>query len=175
LWLKVAGGSKADVLVAAVCVAPLRGAILEIGTYCGYSATRMATACPGVRIVTFEVDPIHAIIAKSMFALAGLAHVVDLWIGYSQVLLQRFHLLGGEVQLRCVYMDQKGSRFVEDLQSLEKQRILLPGALVVADNVLKPGAPLFLWRLLKSGAYDTRIVGLQEFAMASEDWMSISA
>lgn len=47
---------------------------------------------------------------------------------------------------------------------------------MVADNVLKPGAPLFLWRVAKSGshAYQTKIVQMTEFAMPAEDWMSVS-
>ena len=66
---------------------------------------------------------------------------------------------------------KKGSRFHDDLAILESLDLLRLGAVVVADNVLKPGAPFFLWRLSKSGAYDTQIVTLQEFAMTSEDWM----
>merc|ERR1712196_520436 len=57
---------------------------------------------------------------------------------------------------------------------LENQGLLLPGAVVIADNVLKPGAPLFLWRLLKSAAYDAHIVQVEEFGMPAEDWMSIT-
>lgn len=71
-------------------------------------------------------------------------------------------------------MDQKGTRYDEDLATLERLGILLPGAVVVADNVLKPGSPLFLWRLTNSGAYDTHIVRVPEFAMPSDDWMSCS-
>merc|ERR1740122_113634 len=52
--------------------------------------------------------------------------------------------------------------------------LLLPGAVIVADNVLKPGAPLFLWRILKGGYYETDVVRVREFAMPSEDWMSVS-
>ena len=75
--LKVAGDSKAEVLTAAMRRAPSRGSILEIGTYCGFSAIRMATACRGVHIVTLEIDPAIVVIARSMIAFAGLAHVVD--------------------------------------------------------------------------------------------------
>ena len=55
-------------------------------------------------------------------------------------------------------MDQKGSRYVDDLQALENQGVLVPGAIVVADNVLKPGAPLFLWWVVKSGVYNTELL-----------------
>merc|ERR1712224_257046 len=70
--------------------------------------------------------------------------------------------------------DQRGSRYDEDLAILESLNLLRPGAVVIADNVLKPGSPFFLWRLFKSGSYDTQVVRLQEFAMPSEDWMSVS-
>merc|ERR1712146_74381 len=73
------------------------------------------------------------------------------------------------------FMDQKGSRYHEDLQTLEEQGLLAKGAVVVADNVLKPGAPIFLWRLTKSGAYDTEVVSLKEFAMPAEDWMAVTS
>ena len=64
LWLKVAGGNKAEVLSAVVCREPLCGNILEIGTYCGYSAIRMAIVCPGVRIISLEVYPRHVLIKR---------------------------------------------------------------------------------------------------------------
>jgi len=173
-WLKVAGGTKASVLSAAVSQAPA-GSILEIGAYCGYSAIRMAMACPGTRIATLEVNPAHVVIARNMVAFAGLAHVVDVWTGHSKDILHRLSArYGGRLALGAVFMDQRGSRYDEDLEALERYGLLLPGAVVVADNVLKPGAPLFLWRLRNSDAYDTHIVRVEEFAMPSEDWMSIS-
>ena len=35
----------------------------------------------------------------------------------------------------------------QDLHVLEERALLAPGAAVIADNVLKPGAPRFLWKL----------------------------
>ena len=37
---------------------PPGGVILEIGTYCGFSSTRMALMVPGAHIATLEVDPV---------------------------------------------------------------------------------------------------------------------
>ena len=89
IWIgwKVVGGIKAEVLSAALCSAPARGGILEIGTYCGYSAIQMAKACPGVGIITLELDPAHIVVARHMFAIAGLAHVINVWTGHSEDLL----------------------------------------------------------------------------------------
>jgi catechol O-methyltransferase len=176
-WLKIAGRTKADVLKVAVEQAPDRGSILEMGTYCGYSALRMSLARPDTRIVTLEVDPVDMIIARNVVAYAGLAHNIDVWMGHSKDVLHRLPARyndGPPLSFCVVFMDQKGSRYDDDLAILESMDLLRLGAVVVADNVLKPGAPFFLWRLSKSGAYDTQIVTLQEFAMASEDWMSVS-
>lgn len=177
LWLKVAGGAKADVLTTAVRDAPPAGLVLEIGTYCGYSAARMALSLPGARIASLEVDPAHAVIARNFLAFAGVGQSVDVWTGHSKDILPRLparYADHGGLGLRAVFMDQRGSRYDEDLATLESLGALLPGAVVVCDNVLKPGAPLFLWRVCKGGNYTTTIVRVPEFAMPSEDWMSVS-
>merc|ERR1740123_674317 len=57
---------------------------------------------------------------------------------------------------------------------MEEVGLLVPGAIVVADNVLKPGAPLFLRRIFTGDkTFKSQLVSVQEFAMPSEDWMSI--
>merc|ERR1712083_1052092 len=134
-------------------------------------------ARPDTRIVTLEVDPVYMIIARNVVAYAGLAHNIDVWMGHSKDVLHRLpaRYNGGPPLSFCVvFVDHKGSRFDDDLAILESLDLLRLGAVVVADNVLKPGSPFFLWRLSKSGAYDIQIVTLQEFAMTSEDWMSVS-
>lgn len=175
-WLKVAGGAKAKVLTEAVRGTPPGGEVLEIGAYCGYSAIRMAMVLPSTRIHTLEVDPVHVIIARNVIAYAGLAHLIDVWTGHSQDLLPRLARRAGAAApgFRAVFMDQRGSRYEDDLELLERHGLLRPGAAVVADNVLKPGAPVFLWRLREDDAYHTEIVSVREFAMPAEDWMSVS-
>ncbi|CAE8623136.1 unnamed protein product, partial [Polarella glacialis] len=181
LWLKVAGGSKASALTAAVAGAPPGGRVLEIGTYCGFSSICMAMRLPGVKISTLELDPMHMVVARNMHAFAGLADRIEVWTGHSKDLLTRSggprFLQGGKqpAVLSALFMDQRGSRYDEDLAALEADGRFLPGAVVVADNVLKPGAPLFLWRVAGRGAvgqYASQILSLKEFAMPSEDWMS---
>ena len=86
----MAGGKKAIVLTAAACRGPLRSCMFEIGTNCGYSTIGMAMACPGVCIITLEVDPAHMVIARNMLAFAGLAHMIVVWTGHSRGLFQQF-------------------------------------------------------------------------------------
>lgn len=186
-WLKIAGGSKAEVLTAAIQRAPSGGCALEIGTYCGYSAARLARARLEVGhccwqspcVVTIEVDALHVAISRNVLAFAGLAHAVDVRTGHSEDTLPWVvDRLGGRVGnpiADFVFLDQRGSRYKEDLSVLERLGALKPGAIIVADNVLKPGAPLFLWYVSRCGAYSTEVISVTEFAMPMvEDWMSLS-
>ena len=174
VWLKMAGGAKAYVLVAAMCRAPPGRRVLEIGTYCGYTAMRMATATPGARITTLELDPIHVLIARKCLAFACLDASVHVLTGHSKDLLPRLANRLGAPDFGTVFMDQRGSCKVSDLCFAERSELIRAGAVVVADNVLKPGAPLLLWHVAKGGASETRVVRLREFAAPSEDWMSLS-
>mmetsp|Transcript_56433 Transcript_56433/g.127548 ORF Transcript_56433/g.127548 Transcript_56433/m.127548 type:complete len:444 (+) Transcript_56433:143-1474(+) len=183
-WLKVAGGDKAAILASAarlmpgVCASP--GRILEVGTYCGYSALRLAAARPGAKILSLEADPGAAVIARCILAHAGLSHIVEVRIGHSEDVLPKLAARAGvasaaEGTFGLVFFDQRGSRYNADLATLERAGALAPGAVILADNVLKPGAPAFLWRLLHGGDYATQVVPVHEYAMPGvEDWMSLS-
>jgi len=176
-WLKIAGGPKADTITAAFGAAPENGTILEIGTYFGYSSMRLAISQPDRRIITIEVDAVHAIVAQCLIMHAGLAHRIDVWTGHSKDILPRLQQRAQHpLSIAGVFMDQCGSRFWDDLQAIMQLGILIPGAVVVADNVLKPGAPTFLWHLFFSGMFkNTHVTSLEEFGMPGvEDWMSIA-
>ncbi|CAK0856138.1 unnamed protein product [Prorocentrum cordatum] len=188
-WLKVAGGAKAQVLADAALLAPSGGVVLEVGTYCGYSSARLAAARPPARrwglpqVVTVEVDAAHAVIARNVLMFAGLHHRVEVLTGHSEDVLpwltERLRCQASSHEARLAvdfaFLDQRGSRYEADLAALEEGRALSEGAVVVADNVLKPGAPLFLWHVCRGGAYSTRVLSVPEFAMGGvEDWMTVS-
>src|SRR5579875_3879437 len=55
---------------------------LEIGALAGYSTIWMARAVgEGGSVVTLEIDPHHAEVARRNYARAGVDHVVDLRLG----------------------------------------------------------------------------------------------
>lgn len=175
-WLKVAGGAKAQILskVSRQSV-PEGGTVLEIGTYCGYSAIHMARTLPvGARITSIEVNPTCMIVARNLVAFAGLAHVIEVLTGHSKDVLPWLAKTRPGHQFAMVFMDQSGSRYDADLSFMEQSGLIGPGSFVIADNALKPGAPLLLWYLLKSGLYNTEIMSVTEFAMPSEDWMAVA-
>src|SRR6185295_9455977 len=68
--------------------------VLELGTLGGYSSIWIARALPADgRLVTIEVDPRHAAVARENFARADVAHLIDLRVGSALEVLPQ--LAGG--------------------------------------------------------------------------------
>jgi predicted O-methyltransferase YrrM len=109
-------------------------AILEIGTLAGYSTAWLARALPpDGRLVTLEVDPAYAAVARRN--LAGLPLDVELVIGPALETLPR---VSGPFDLVFIDADKRSNP--EYLQwALQLSR---PGTLIVADNVVRGGEVL---------------------------------
>eukprot|EP00435_Cladocopium_sp_Y103_P023535 s353_g5.t1 len=170
-WLKIAGGAKAEVLQRAVAISPAEGITLELGTYCGFSALHLAA---GSRVVTVEADLGHALIAQKVIEYAGMSHKVEIITGHTEDVLPWLPQHLGSEMVSLVFMDQRGSRYYEDLEVLKNSGLLMDKAVIVADNVLKPGSPKFLWSILRDFDQNA-IVELEEYAMEQvQDWMTVS-
>lgn len=172
LWLKITAWEKATVVHEVARLARPK-LVLEIGAYVGYSAMNLARAVRphGGRVVSIEVDPIHVTIVRNMVEYAGMSDSVDVWTGYCYDVIP--HLLDtyGPQSFGMVFMDQKGTRFHTDLELLERLGLLADGAVILADNVLKPGAPLYIWHLANGPYTGLTAVSVREFLLQSEDWM----
>ncbi|CAE8596292.1 unnamed protein product, partial [Polarella glacialis] len=156
--------------------APAGGSVLQVGGYCGYSAIRMAWSCPTATIASLEIDPVHVMVARILIAFAGLDSAISVWTGHSKDLIPRLALKKDEPGfLSAVFFDTKGSRYHEELAALSDCGALKPGAVVVAENVLKPGAPVFLWQVVLGKAFATQALEVQESDWPPDDWMSVSA
>jgi len=172
LWLKITAWEKA--LVVHECAKLSRARlVVELGAYVGYSAMNIGRAVRrhGGRVASIEVDPVHVSIVRNMVEFAGLSDVVDAWTGYCGDVIP--HLLGhyGPRSVDMVFMDQKGTRFHTDLELLRSHDLLADGAVILADNVLKPGAPLYIWHLGHGPYRHLTAVSVREFILQSEDWM----
>mmetsp|Transcript_135617 Transcript_135617/g.433850 ORF Transcript_135617/g.433850 Transcript_135617/m.433850 type:complete len:842 (+) Transcript_135617:132-2657(+) len=176
-WLKLAGGEKTVVLERLVRERRPR-LIVEVGFYVGYSSTVMGRHLRewGGRLVSIEVDPVHVAIGQVSVALAGLADIVDVWVGHSSDVLPRLLTEFGPDSVDMVFFDQKGTIYQHDLATMLRLGVISDGCAVVADNVLKPGAPVFLWDLQYSPAWHLQIVSLREYeSEAIEDWISVAS
>ena len=113
-------------------------AILEIGTLGGYSTIWLARALPpGGRLVTIEVDPDVADIARTNLAGAGLSDLVDLRVGRALDELPRIEADGpGPFDLIFIDADKPSTpQYVE-----WGIRLSRPGSVIVVDNVVRGGA-----------------------------------
>lgn len=172
LWLKITAWEKATV-VHEVARHARPNLVLEIGAYVGYSAMNLARAVRphGGRVVSIEVDPLHVTIVRNMVEYAGMTDHVDVWTGYCYDVIPHLVDTYGLHSFGMVFMDQKGTRFHTDLQLMEELGLLADGAVVLADNVLKPGAPQYIWHLARGPWEYLTAVSVREFLLQSEDWM----
>jgi catechol O-methyltransferase len=121
--------------------------LLELGTYCGYSALRTARVMPdGARLFSVEFSEANAEIARRMLGHAGVGEQVTVVIGTlgdggdTIASLERKHGFG-EGSLDFVFIDHDKSAYLPDLERILDRRWLRRGAVVVADNVRVPGVP----------------------------------
>jgi predicted O-methyltransferase YrrM len=141
----------ADAGLPAIQVAPNQGkllsilaqaigarSILEIGTLGGYSTIWLARALPpGGSLITLEIDPKHAEIARTNLARAGLSEVVEVRLGAA---LDSLAQLAGEGRgpFDLVFIDADKSNLAAYFDwALKLSR---RGSLIITDNVVRNGA-----------------------------------
>jgi predicted O-methyltransferase YrrM len=143
--------------------------ILEIGTLAGYSAIWLARALPaGGRLVTLELDPTHAGVARANLARAGLADRIDIRVGRAIDVLPGLAAEGaGPFDLTFIDADKVGyTGYLEWAIRLSR-----PGSLILADNVIRDGA------VSESTTGDEMVDGIRRFhaALAADARVSATA
>ncbi|KUI41972.1 SAM-dependent methyltransferase [Mycobacterium sp. IS-1590] len=141
------GDEKGEILDAAVRRSN-PSLVLELGTYCGYGALRLARAAPSARIYSVELAEANAEIARDVWAHAGVADRITCVVGTlgdggrTLDLLASEHGFGAG-SLDMVFIDHDKAAYLSDLQSILDRGWLHRGSVVVADNVKIPGAPKY--------------------------------
>merc|ERR1712187_358051 len=126
------------------------------------------------RVLTVEVDPVHACIARHFLDLAGCSQIVEVSIGQVRNVVPKIIDEFGARVLGFIFMDYKGSIFHSDLEFLEHLGALAVDALESADNVALPGAPLLLWHLAFCPSWALTAYAMMEFLEPNtEDWMAL--
>lgn len=136
--------------------------ILEVGTLGGYSTICMARGMRrGGRIITLEIDPLHARIARENFELAGVADRIELREGRAIDMLPHLQSEGaGPFDLAFIDAD-KASNPDYFQWALGMAR---PGTVIIVDNVIRDGA------VIDAGSKDPSVQGVRRLneMMAAE-------
>ena len=119
---------------------------LEIGTYCGYSALRIARNLPdNGTLLSVEKDPLFAAIATKIIEYAGLDKKVKIWMGAIEAEIANVETEMGWIRLEnrradFVLCDHSLERYIVDLNMLEARGIVDPSwTYVIADLEYYPG------------------------------------
>src|SRR5579862_170632 len=87
--------------------------ILEIGTLGGFSGIHLARALPeDGKLITLEIDPLHAAVARRNFERAGVAQKVEIRLGPASEALGRLAAEGGP-PFDVVFIDADKDGYVE--------------------------------------------------------------
>jgi catechol O-methyltransferase len=122
--------------------------LMELGTYCGYSALRTIRAMPATaHLHCIEYSAENARIASRILEHAGVGDRATLVVGYlgdgrTPDVLQAEHGFGPGY-LDFVFIDHDKAAYLPDICLIVERRWLGKGAVVVADNVRVPGAPRY--------------------------------
>lgn len=125
--------------------------ILEIGTLGGYSTVCLARALPpGGTVVTLEVDPHHAKVARRNFVAAGVADQVELIEGPAADSLAELVNIGvAPFDLVFIDADKPNNPVYLEFE----HRLSRPGTVIILDNVVRGGA------VADAGSEDPNVIG----------------
>ncbi len=151
-------------------LARIQGArqILEVGTLGGYSTIWLARALPsGGRLVTLEIDPGHAEVARANLERAGLLDRVTLRVGRAADSLAALADEGaGPFDLVFIDADKPSNpEYFRWAVQLTR-----PGSVIVVDNVVRQGA------VVDPDSRDPAVVGTRRLneIMAAEPSVSVT-
>ncbi len=114
--------------------------VLEMGTLGGYSTIWLARALPaGGRLISLELDPRHAEIARANLAGAGVESTVEVRVGAALDTLPQL-VEEGAGPFDLIFIDADKANIPEYVNwSLQLSK---PGTVLVVDNVVRDGALL---------------------------------
>ena len=156
-WMMAVGDVKGAIVRSEVQQRKPKVAV-ELGGYCGYSAVLIGAALPpDGRLYSIEIDPLHAAIATKIVEYAGLKDKVTVVVGTVSSKLSALRTLYGVSSIDLLFIDHDKRLYLSDLRLMEQSGLLQPGSVIVADNVIYPGAPDYLdyVRGLEGRAYRT--------------------
>jgi len=111
--------------------------ILEVGTLGGYSTIWLARALPaGGRLVSLELDPTHAAVARTNLARAGFSDRVEVRVGPAAASLRAL-IAEKWGTFDFIFIDADKTGYPEYFELA--LQLAHPGTMIIADNVVRDG------------------------------------
>lgn len=143
--------------------------ILEIGTLGGYSTIWLARALPPEGLlITLELDPKHAAVARENLAGAGVSERVEIHLGQALESLARL-VEENQPPFDLIFIDADKPNYPAYFDwSLKLSH---PGTLIVADNIIRKG------RIIEAQSEDANVQGMRRFLerVAAEPRVTVTA
>ncbi|EME80434.1 uncharacterized protein MYCFIDRAFT_198663 [Pseudocercospora fijiensis CIRAD86] len=121
--------------------------MVELGGYIGYSCILFGDAvrkAGGKRYYSLERSPEFAAVIMALVNLAGLSDIVKVEVGSSDASIARLHEQGALTHIDLMFLDHYKPAYTTDLKLCEELKLITPGSVLAADNVIKPGNPPYL-------------------------------
>jgi predicted O-methyltransferase YrrM len=144
-------------------------AVLELGTLAGYSTIWLARGlAAGGRLITMEVDPQYAEVARNNIARADVNRLVEIRVGPALELLPSLHA-NGDGPFDLIFIDADKANYPGYFKW--GLRLSRPGTLIIIDNVVRKGA------VIVADSDDPNIQGIRRLyqLLATETRVSATA
>jgi len=98
----------------------------------------------GKQYLSFERNPEFGAVIMGLIRLAGLDDVVKVEVGSSDASIMRSYRSGLLKHIDLMFLDHYKPAYTTDLKLCEELKLITPGSVMAADNVIKPGNPPYL-------------------------------
>lgn len=141
--------------------------ILEVGTLGGYGSVWLARAlADDGHLITLEIDPGHAEVARRNLDMAGLAEKVQVMTGDALDSLAQIYA-NGHPPFDLVFIDADKERNAEYFSWA--MELVRNGGLVIVDNVVRGGA------VIEQNSDDPKVLGVRALIDLIESEHSVKA
>jgi catechol O-methyltransferase len=176
-WMMCLGDEKGEFLDEAIKLVNPQpcNMVLEIGLYCGYSSTRIASQLPeDAKVYTIEPNEKYRSIATQIHKKAGVQHKIEILPGTAAEVIPSLKDRG--LKFDFVFIDHEKSFYYDDLKLVEQHGLMREGTVVAADNVVIFDLKEYINHVRNSGKYKSSILrrGHVEYSKDREDGVEIS-
>jgi predicted O-methyltransferase YrrM len=141
--------------------------ILEVGTLAGYSTIWLARALPDDgRLITLELEPAYAEVARRNLGRAGLASRVEIRVGPAAESLANLEAEDAE-PFDLIFID--ANKDGTDDYFLRVLKLSHPGTVIIVDNVVRDGA------VIDPSSADPAVQGIRRFIERAAGEKRVSA